>query len=56
MDDRDDIDLADDPPKKRKYRVQKLPIKGGSVLRGAVLSNEHKHTPEWVQEDGEIEA
>lgn len=54
MDDRNDFYLADEEPVKKRWVIQKLPIKGGSVLRSAMLSELYLKTPEWVQLDGEI--
>jgi hypothetical protein len=55
MDDQGNRHLGDGPPK-RKWVVQKLPIKGGTVLRAAVLQNNHWRTPDWVQVEGDIES
>lgn len=55
MDDRNDFYRDDEQPAKKRWAVQKMPIKGGSVLRSAQLIEIHHHTPQWVQEEGIIE-
>lgn len=55
MDDRQNSDLENEP-QKRKWIVQKLPIKGGNVLRSAMLTEEYWRKPDWVQIEGEIKS
>jgi hypothetical protein len=55
MNDRRKSDLDDEHPKKN-WVVQKLPIKGGNVLRSAMLTEEYWRKPDWVQIEGEIKS
>lgn len=55
MDDRQNDDLVDDEPVKKRWTVKKLPIKGGHVLRSAMLSENDHHTPQWVMVEGVTE-
>lgn len=55
MNGQEDDALADDKPVRKPWTVKKLPIKGGSVLRSAILSENDHHTPEWVQVEGQID-
>lgn len=56
MDGSHNDNLADEPPAKKRWTVKKLPIKGGHVLRSAMLSENDRHTPQWVQVEGEVES
>jgi hypothetical protein len=55
LDDEKDAPLADDEKAKQSWTVKKLPIKGGNVLRSAMLTRDDRHNPEWVQIEGQIE-
>jgi len=41
-------------PIKKEWVVQKLPIKGGTVLRSAMLIEMYVHKIEWVQTEGTV--
>ena len=56
MDEYKDDHLAGDKRSKKPWTVKKLPIKGGNVLRAAVLSENDHHNPEWVQVEGKIDS
>jgi len=44
--------VLDDKNGKKRWIVQKLPIKGGTVLRSAMLTEDCKNVPDWVQIEG----
>lgn len=56
MDEKDYDALAGNNPRKQKWVVQKLPIKGGNVLRSAMLLDGCKNVPDWVQVEGVIKS
>jgi len=56
MNDKRKFDPYREEPPKKRWVVQKLPIKGGNVLRSAILSECYFRTPDWVQNEGEVEA
>jgi hypothetical protein len=47
--------LGEEPPKK-VWVVQKLPIKGGNVLRSAILQSECFRIPDWVHVEGLVKS
>lgn len=46
------LDLLQEEPTKKEWVVQKLPIKGGHVLRSAMLTELHVKQLPWVQIEG----
>lgn len=50
----DTLDPLHEEPAKREWVVQKLPIKGGHVLRSAVHIDLHVKQLPWVQVEGTI--
>lgn len=48
------LDLLQEEPTKKEWVVQKLPIKGGHVLRSAMHIDLHVKQLPWVQVEGKI--
>lgn len=53
LNDQDNLDLPQEEPAKKKWVIQKLPIKGGNVLRSAMQTDLRNKQLPWVQDDGE---
>lgn len=56
MDDKHDFDPRYDGPARREWVVHKFPIKGGTVLRAAILTELYFKPVTWSQIEGKIKS